>query len=86
MITPTTLNLEGIKLQLRNYSQEQQQTLKGPAKAKAKCPLMYCQFGILIIFPVVSLTNFPEHMPVFNNAWLLVTPACFRILEFQPSH
>lgn len=86
MISPMTLNLEGIKLQLRNYSQEQQPTLKGPAKAKVKYPLMYCRFGIRIIFPVASLTNFPEYMPVFNNAWLLVTPACFPVLEFQSSH
>lgn len=84
MIPPMTLNPEGIGL--RNYSQEQQQTLKGPAKAEAKCPLMYCQFSILIIFPTASPSNFPEHMPVFNDAWLLVTPAHFPVLEFQPSH
>ena len=86
MILPMTLNLEGIKLQLRNYSQEQQQTLKGPAKAEAKCPLMYCQYSILITFPATSQSDFPEHIPVSNNAWVFVTPVHFPVLEFQPSH
>lgn len=80
MISPMTLNLEGIKLKLRNCSQEQQQILKGPAKAEAKCPLMYLQFSILLTFPAASPSNFPEYMPVFNNVWFLVTPAHFPVL------
>lgn len=86
MIPPMTLNFEGIKLQLRNYSQEQQQILKGPAKAEAKCPLTPCQFSILIMFPAASQSHFPEHIPVFDNARLLVTSVHFPVLEFQPSH
>lgn len=87
MIPPITLNLEGIKLQVRNYSQEQQQILKGPAKVEAKCPLMYyCQLNILITFPAASQSHFPDHIPVFHNAWLLLAPAHFLFLEFQPSH
>lgn len=68
MIPPMTLNLEGIKLQLKNKSHEQQQILKGPAKAEAGCPLIYCQFSSLIIFPAASQSNFPERIPVFSSA------------------